>query len=158
MGCGLPAGLPKLGIRYKDHDINGAASSFKKKTDKFLQGRPDVSFEKSIGTCCLVYLDPDAPERNGDGALVGHMGPYLHWLVSECEGGKAGGGREHLTHMGPMPPKGRHRYIFVLFKQEGGVKFPKGLERKKWDFPAFLAANKGVLTPAAANFFYCSSD
>ena len=33
-----------------------------------------------------------------------------------------------------------------------------GIERKKWDFKAFVEANRGVLRPAALNFFYCNGD
>merc|ERR1711972_293972 len=105
-----------------------------------------------------VYIDPDAPARNGDGSRPGIAGPWLHWLLSECEGGKALAAREHVSHMGPSPPQGTHRYILVLFKQERGVILPTGVERKQWDFPAFVKANQDSLKPIAVNFFYCSAD
>mmetsp|Transcript_37970 Transcript_37970/g.97054 ORF Transcript_37970/g.97054 Transcript_37970/m.97054 type:complete len:93 (-) Transcript_37970:76-354(-) len=85
------------------------------------------------------------------------MGPWLHWLVTDAverpEDGKC-----VVQHMGPAPPKGKHRYIFVLFKQKKGsaaVSVPS-LERKKWDFGGFLQANPG-LEPVSYNMFHVTA-
>ena len=59
--------------------------------------------------------------------------------------------------MGPGPPKGNHRYIFVLFRQTG-TPTVGGVGRKKWDVKGFLKANSNTLTPVAANFFFCNKN
>lgn len=159
--CGVAAaGLPLLGVKFGKTEIKGAASRYSKKAvGKALDKPPKVTWDPKLGTCTLVYLDPDAPDRDGDdGTRAGVNGPWLHWLVTECEGGQPTSGKEHVRHMGPAPPRGTHRYIFVLFQQEKGVKIPCGIERQKWDFKAFVEANRGVLRPAALNFFYCNGD
>jgi len=57
--------------------------------------------------------------------------------------------------MGPAPPKGKHRYIFIEFEQIGEVKVAN-TERKQWDIKGFLADNKDVLRAVALNYCYCS--
>jgi len=97
-------------------------------------------------------VDPDAPERVGDGA--GQFGPWLHWLVTDAKL-SADKGNTGVSYMGPSPPKGTHRYIFVLFRQPSAVKV-HSTERKKWDFGKFLSDNP-ELEPVAVNFYYCES-
>eukprot|EP00930_Biecheleria_cincta_P058226 TRINITY_DN44085_c0_g1_i1.p1 TRINITY_DN44085_c0_g1~~TRINITY_DN44085_c0_g1_i1.p1 ORF type:complete len:182 (-),score=23.53 TRINITY_DN44085_c0_g1_i1:256-744(-) len=150
---GIPRGLPKLDVRFGSRIINGSASQFKK-ADGFHQRAPEVNFSESWGQCCLLLLDPDAPDRSGDGSRPGKFGPWLHWLVADCRA-NATSGHELTTYMGPAPPKGNHRYIFILFQQSGEVACVSE-DRKAWDFPAFMKANPG-LSPAAINFFYVSA-
>lgn len=144
-------------MTYGKHEIHGSLSQFKK-SDRFLQVKPEVSWNAALGTCTLVAIDPDAPDRDGDdGTRAGAFGPWLHWLASECEGGMTISGKQHVSYMGPAPPRGNHRYIFVLFQQLGGVKLAGGIQRKQWDLEGFVTANRGVLKAAAVNFYYCSS-
>jgi hypothetical protein len=43
---------------------------------------------------------------------------WLHWLVVDLPGGAAPTqGRTLMPYKGPSPPKGVHRYAFLLFKQ-----------------------------------------
>jgi phosphatidylethanolamine-binding protein (PEBP) family uncharacterized protein len=147
--------------------INGASwpMQFVKTEDKFLQKAPKVTYNNMDGISTLILFDPDAPERAGDDKH-GTFGPYLHWLVTDIgvssDGGqKAGTGKEVCPYMGPAPPRGKHRYIFLECKQEGTVKTPASIDdngRAKWDLKGFLDANKDVLTPVSLNFYYCSVD
>eukprot|EP00931_Biecheleriopsis_adriatica_P003055 TRINITY_DN104311_c0_g1_i1.p1 TRINITY_DN104311_c0_g1~~TRINITY_DN104311_c0_g1_i1.p1 ORF type:complete len:181 (-),score=21.81 TRINITY_DN104311_c0_g1_i1:41-583(-) len=155
--CGVPAGLPRLAMRFGDVEILGSQSQFCKRADVALQKAPEISFDSALGTCTIVAIDPDAPDRVGDGSGPGDFGPWLHWLKTDCDGGSVTGGHVRCPYMGPAPPKGNHRYIFVLFQQLGQVKKLQGLERRAWNFPGFLRANKATLQPVAVNFFYRSS-
>eukprot|EP00746_Dinoflagellata_sp_MGD_P023450 gnl/MRDRNA2_/MRDRNA2_154946_c0_seq1.p1 gnl/MRDRNA2_/MRDRNA2_154946_c0~~gnl/MRDRNA2_/MRDRNA2_154946_c0_seq1.p1 ORF type:complete len:170 (+),score=39.16 gnl/MRDRNA2_/MRDRNA2_154946_c0_seq1:2-511(+) len=148
---GIPTDLPKLEVKFGSISILGG-SQFAK-GQKLHQRKPHVLFDTSLGKCTLVCVDPDAPDREGDGSGPGMFGPWLHWLVTDAEGDHDSG-NEIVEYMGPAPPRGNHRYIFVLFQQTADVvQNPSGVERKQWDFPGFLKANPG-LKPVASNFFY----
>jgi len=62
-------------------------------------------------------VDPDAPEREGDGSAPGKRGPWLHWLVTAC----AGTSEDAFCisdYMPPAPAIGNHRYMFILCRGE----------------------------------------
>jgi phosphatidylethanolamine-binding protein (PEBP) family uncharacterized protein len=44
---------------------------------------------------------------------------FLHWLVINIPGLDVKRGEVITPYMGPAPPKGRHRYVFLLYKQSG---------------------------------------
>ena len=180
-GLGIPSGLPELNLahvkkslpcwrcpcwcplmivcsgRYGATTIHGSASQFSKKKDKFLQSAPTITWDSDSDKYTLLYLDPDAPDRAGDGSGAGKFGPWLHWLVTDCTKGNVNTGTQALDHMGPGPPKGNHRYIFVLFKQTGNPTVGS-VARKSWDVMGFLKSNANSLTPVASNFFYCDKN
>ncbi|KAJ1379157.1 Phosphatidylethanolamine-binding, conserved site [Sesbania bispinosa] len=61
----------------------------------------------------LVMVDPDAPSPSEP-----TYREWLHWVVVDIpEGSDATQGRELVMYMGPCPPAGIHRYVFVAFKQ-----------------------------------------
>eukprot|EP00906_Rhabdomonas_costata_P005139 RCo007710 len=152
---GIPAALKKLSVRFGPTAINGA-EKFSKSKDRFLQTQPVVQWPPEYGPCALVYVDPDAPTRVGDGSTPGAKGPWLHWLVTDAVG-SAASGKEVVSHRGPAPPAGVHRYIFVLFQQGGQPVRVASTDRPSWDFPGFLKANPD-LKPLELNFLYTSSE
>mmetsp|Transcript_49534 Transcript_49534/g.117557 ORF Transcript_49534/g.117557 Transcript_49534/m.117557 type:complete len:126 (-) Transcript_49534:107-484(-) len=119
----------------------------------FLQRQPVVDWEETSGKYTLLLLDPDAPTRKGDGSEAGSMGPWLHWLVTDAvetpEQGKC-----MVEYMGPAPPRGKHRYIFLLLRQLDAAA-PKiaCLDRPRWDLKTFLSQNPS-LTPVSFAMFY----
>ncbi len=104
-----------------------------------------------------MVLDPDAPDREGDGSNAAKFGPWLHWLLTDCTGGSCASGSEAVGYNGPTPPKGNHRYVFLLFKQtgDGGVSVAN-TDRKAWNVSAFLKQNSG-LELVGFQWFYCSA-
>lgn len=124
-------------------------------------------------TYTLVLTDPDAPTK-GDKK----WSEFCHYLVSgikldgvqgdavsdvtEIDCAKA---NELVSYMGPAPPEntGKHRYVFVLYK-EGAAQPKSGLaDRPNWGTgkPGSGAkdyANKNSLTPVAINFFYAQNE
>ncbi|KAI8528623.1 hypothetical protein RHMOL_Rhmol12G0162200 [Rhododendron molle] len=61
----------------------------------------------------LVMTDPDAPSPSEPS-----MREWVHWIVTDIPGGTGPTeGKEVVPYMGPRPPVGIHRYIFVLFQQ-----------------------------------------
>ncbi|KAF7125093.1 hypothetical protein RHSIM_Rhsim12G0139500 [Rhododendron simsii] len=60
-----------------------------------------------------VMTDPDAPSPSEPS-----MREWVHWIVTDIPGGTGPTeGKEVVPYMGPRPPVGIHRYIFVLFQQ-----------------------------------------
>ena len=104
-----------------------------------------MEWDKGLGPCTLICIDPDAPHPKGDGTTVGSLGPWLHWLVVNAES-QPENGQSVVEYMGPTPPSGMHRYIFVLFQQrdaDAEVNVPC-IRREKWDLKGFLKANPGL--------------
>lgn len=121
----------------------------------------------------LVLTDPDAPSRTDK-----KWSEYAHFIttgitlqrtegesssfVAELDLGSQG--KEILEYMGPGPPKGtgKHRYVFILFKQAKGVEPKPPADRPNWGYgtPAtgiFKYAKEYSLEPWAINFFYAEN-
>nr|ACU14433.1 unknown [Glycine max] len=63
----------------------------------------------------LVMTDPDAPSPSEPS-----MREWIHWILVDIPGGtNPFRGKEIVSYVGPRPPIGIHRYIFVLFQQKG---------------------------------------
>jgi Raf kinase inhibitor-like YbhB/YbcL family protein len=85
----------------------------------------------------LVVEDPDAPDPKAPKRT------WVHWLVTNLppdshglsEGvhvrrGKVGfNDWWHTSWNGPLPPKGRHRYVFKLYALDAPVKLEKPTKR-----------------------------
>jgi len=86
------------------------------------------------------------------------LGPWLHWIVTEAQT-RPEKGVTMVEYMGPAPPAGTHRYIFILFQQsdpDAEVAVPSR-ERRRWNFPEFLQANRG-LVPVAMQYYHCAAN
>ncbi|KAI5967174.1 TFS1 [Candida margitis] len=126
----------------------------------------------------LVLTDPDAPSNTDH-----KWSEYLHWLVTDIElphlkteSGEpeishfidASQGKEVFKYEGPGPPPktGKHRYVFLLFKQDPKIiTFEAPKDRPNWgtgtpssgvrDFINAQAPGSKLL---AVNFFYAQNE
>ena len=115
-----------------------------------------------FGSVHFVFPDPDAPSRKNP-----KFGVWHHWLVTNIPGNSVSSGDVMSEYVGAGPPNGTglHRYVFLLFKQQGKQDFP-GLNkitnhssngRPKWKVREFV--NKYNLgSPIAGNFFQAEYD
>ncbi|VEN41804.1 unnamed protein product [Callosobruchus maculatus] len=126
-----------------------------------VKDKPDVKYEGEAGAYyTLIMTDPDAPSRKNPTRREWH-----HWLVVNIPGTNVNGGETISEYVGSAPPKGSglHRYVFVLFKQPGKVKFeePKhsATDGNRANFNTKNFAKKYNLgKPIAGNFFQAQWD
>lgn len=118
---------------------------------------PAISFTGKPGQhYTVLMIDPDAP-----GPKEPLMRNWLHWIVSDVpSNGDISAGKVVTAYAPPTPPKGNHRYVFVLLEQPKGSKMGTldnpaagggSTGRGKFDAIAFIRAHS--LTPVGLNFF-----
>eukprot|EP00897_Mesotaenium_endlicherianum_P007303 jgi/Mesen1/6600/ME000338S05782 len=99
----------------------------------------------------LLLVDPDAPDPSNP-----QMREYAHWIVLNIPGNFDSQTLEELNvvldYKGPAPREGRHRYVFVLYKQE-----VEKIERIGFKARQF-AKEKNLGEPVAATFFFAEKD
>ncbi|XP_005176905.1 protein D2-like [Musca domestica] len=109
----------------------------------------------------LIMTDPDAPSRKNP-----TFREYQHWLVANIPGGAVEKGDVLTAYIGSGPPKGTglHRYVFLVFKQNGKVKFNeehipknKGSSRGKFNTMQFVKKYK-LAELVAGNFYVAKWD
>ncbi|KAK2148225.1 hypothetical protein LSH36_508g00002 [Paralvinella palmiformis] len=133
------------------------------RTPTQVKNQPIVEWEAESGAFySLIMNDPDAPSRKNP-----KFGEWHHWLVTNIPGNSVSSGDVMSEYVGAGPPNGTglHRYVFLLFKQQGKQDFP-GLNkitnhssngRPKWKVREFV--NKYNLgSPIAGNFFQAEYD
>lgn len=150
----------ELQVRYGDTPVSPGISLKVAGT----QEPPQVSIKRRTGQTddtkyTLVMTDPDAPSPEDP-----KMREFLHWLVVNIPAPFDGTkeelekvGTQILPYKGPAPPAGVHRYIFLLFPQEGEVKVDTPPPRPKFTTQKF-ADEHGLGPPVAATFFRASPD
>ncbi|CAI5760041.1 unnamed protein product [Candida verbasci] len=118
--------VPKIQLTLNSPTQDGKIESIDK-DDKFI----------------LVMTDPDAPSASDH-----KWSEYLHWLVTDLKLNHdqnnnqdishfilAKDGNELVEYNGPAPPPktGKHRYVFLLYKQDPNVKDLKApKDRPNW--------------------------
>lgn len=69
-------------------------------------------------SCLIPYhiADPDAPRRGG------YNREFRHWLVGNIPEENVAKGEILAEYVGPAPPNntGKHRYVFLVYKQNQG--------------------------------------
>ncbi|KAJ1690650.1 hypothetical protein LUZ63_014805 [Rhynchospora breviuscula] len=97
----------------------------------------------------LVMTDPDAPSPSDP-----KMREWLHWLVVNMPGSTdPSQGEVVVPYMGPQPPVGIHRYVFVLFQQATRLRdFSPPAKRAHFNTRSF-AMDHSLGLPVAAVFF-----
>jgi phosphatidylethanolamine-binding protein (PEBP) family uncharacterized protein len=112
--------------------------------------QPTISFNGSKGHLyTIVMTDPDAPSPTQPTSRE-----WLHWLVVNLPGD----GKESIAtvtaitpYAPPSPPKGTHRYVFVLLQQNAPISGTLSIPSRK-GFSVRSFAQTHSLQPVAAVF------
>lgn len=132
------------------------------------QTRPVVGWEAEKGAYyTLILTDPDAPSR-----AEPKLREWVHWVRVNIPGDNLpcdgeDGGDDLKTYVGSAPPAdtGKHRYVFLLYKQANGKQtfdesdrtpFVKN-GRDKWSAAKF-AEKYDLGTPIAWTYFEAEFD
>ncbi|XP_036938395.1 39S ribosomal protein L38, mitochondrial isoform X1 [Acanthopagrus latus] len=123
---------------------------------------PQISFnaeEDSLWTLLLTCPDEH---------LLDNEAEYIHWLVGNIPGGAMQAGEELCHYLPPFPARGTgfHRYIYILFKQEGIINFQEdvrplpchSLVDRTFKTLDFYRKHQDNMTPAGLAFFQCQWD
>ncbi|XP_002733854.2 large ribosomal subunit protein mL38-like [Saccoglossus kowalevskii] len=123
---------------------------------------PSVLFSsppKDLWTLILV---------NPDGHLLDNNAEYLHWMVGNIPGNDISKGEVVCDYIKPFPAQGTgyHRFIFILFKQDGCIDFSQdkrnspchSLKERTFRTLDFYRRYEDVITPGGLNFFQCRWD
>jgi phosphatidylethanolamine-binding protein len=141
---------------------SGAASLGNELTPTLVKDPPTVEWTadpESFYT--LVMTDPDAPSRKDPKFREWH-----HWLVVNIPGHDVSKGDVLSEYVGAGPPEGTglHRYVFVVFKQEGKQEFDEekltnrsAKNRGKFSTQTFADKHK-LGDPVAGNYFQAEYD
>lgn len=129
---------------------------------KQVKDPPIVEWQGETGSLyTLIMTDPDAPSRTNP-----TFREYQHWLVVNIPDNAIDKGDMLTAYVGSGPPEGTglHRYIFLLYKQMGRLKFnekhiPKNSGSNRGKFSTGKFANKYKLgDPIAGNFYQAKWD
>nr|XP_043609823.1 CEN-like protein 4 [Erigeron canadensis] len=101
----------------------------------------------------LIMTDPDVP-----GPSDPYLKEHLHWMVTDIPGTtNSSFGNEVVSYEMPRPNIGIHRYVFVLFKQEGRQSVSCPVSRDRFNTRSFAHENE-LGRPVAAAFFNCQRE
>nr|ANS56366.1 TFL1-like protein [Picea wilsonii] len=96
----------------------------------------------------LIMTDADAPSPSEPTERE-----YLHWIVTDIPGTTSNSfGREMVSYEMPRPVIGIHRYVFVLFQQQGRQTVLPPRRRRYFNTREFAQSN-GLGLPVAAVYF-----
>lgn len=123
----------------------------------------------------LVLTDPDAPSNSDH-----KWSEYCHWIAADLSLNVNNSTENNLSTMldlakanhlvpyeGPAPPEktGKHRYVFLLYKQDPNANFSAPLARPTWgtDVPGsgvrdWIKSHGGESKLIGVNFFYARNE
>ncbi|KAL1500855.1 hypothetical protein ABEB36_006279 [Hypothenemus hampei] len=127
-----------------------------------VKDQPSIKWQADSSTLYTVCMtDPDAPSRKEPTFREWH-----HWLVGNVPGNDVSKGEVLSAYVGSGPPPntGLHRYVFLVYKQNGKLTFdeprlPNTSDDKRSGFSIRKFATKYNLgTPVAGNFYQAEYD
>ncbi|KAM3591544.1 uncharacterized protein V6R79_003439 [Siganus canaliculatus] len=123
---------------------------------------PQISFEAEEGSLWTLLLT--CPDEH----LTDNEAEYVHWLVGNIPAGAVHAGEELCHYLPPFPARGTgfHRYIYILFKQEGHINFQEdarpspchSLVDRTFKTVDFYRKHQDSMTPAGLAFFQSQWD
>ncbi|XP_076678292.1 protein D2 [Andrena cerasifolii] len=123
---------------------------------------PEIHYKHEGGVLyTIVMTDPDAPTGKG------YNREFRHWLVGNIPEENIAKGEVLAEYVGPAPPKGtgKHRYVFLVYKQtQGSITFDErrlssrdGPRRKRFSIKKF-AEKYNLEGPISGNFMKAEYD
>ncbi|ORX89024.1 OV-16 antigen, variant 2 [Basidiobolus meristosporus CBS 931.73] len=117
------------------------------------QKQPEVHVDaKGDEKYTLIMSDPDAPSRKNP-----TLGEWRHWVVGNITGNDISKADAVTSYFGPAPPPGTglHRYIFMLYQQNGAIPYEKLPEdpSQRGNFKTSDFVKQHNLKLVAANYF-----
>lgn len=106
-----------------------------------------------LGTYTLIVIDPDAPSPHAP-----KYRSWLHWLVINIPSNDVYRGETVTEYMPPEPERGKHRLLYLLFKQTGRVTAHPPAKRQNFQVKEW--AKEHGLDPKPSNglFVWCESN
>ncbi|XP_037134845.1 39S ribosomal protein L38, mitochondrial [Syngnathus acus] len=155
--------LPRIPLRIGyGQQMSGQVHYGNQLTPAQTASAPVVSFNADEGSLWTLLLT--SPDEH----LLNNEAEYLHWLVGNIPGGAVEAGEELCDYLPPFPARGTgfHRYIYVLFQQEGPIPFQEDLKPSPCHSLAdrtfktvdFYRKHQDSMTPAGLAFFQCQWD
>ncbi|GAA6225998.1 39S ribosomal protein L38, mitochondrial [Lates japonicus] len=155
--------LPQVHLHVcYSQDSGGQVHCGNRLTPSEASSAPQVSFDAEEGSLWTLLLT--CPDEH----LLDNEAEYIHWLVGNIPGGAVQSGEELCHYLPPFPARGTgfHRYIYVLFKQEGPVNFQEdvrpspchSLVDRTFKTVDFYRKHQDNMTPAGLAFFQCQWD
>lgn len=126
-----------------------------------VKDEPSVSWDADASTFyTLCMTDPDAPSRKEPTFREWH-----HWLVGNIPGSDVKKGEVLSAYIGSGPPQGTglHRYVFLVYKQNGKLTFdekrlPNNSGDNRGGFKISAFAEKYKLELLAGNLYQAEWD
>ncbi|XP_071690419.1 CEN-like protein 4 [Rutidosis leptorrhynchoides] len=101
----------------------------------------------------LIMTDPDVP-----GPSDPYLKEHLHWMITDIPGTTDSSfGNEVVSYQMPRPNIGIHRYVFLLFKQNGRQTVRCPASRDRFNTRNFTQENELDLL-VTATFFNCQRE
>lgn len=155
--------LPQISLRISySQDNSGQVHYGNRLTPTEAESAPQISFDAEEGSLWTLLLT--CPDEH----LLDNEAEYMHWLVGNIPGGAVQAGEELCNYLPPFPARGTgfHRYIYVLFKQEGPINFQEdvrpspchSLVDRTFKTLDFYRKHQDNMTPAGLAFFQCQWD
>lgn len=148
----------KIEVKYGDKSIELGTELTPAETQK----APEIHYKNEGGVLyTLIMTDPDVPGTKG------YRREFCHWLVGNIPEEKIEKGEVLAEYVGPAPPKdsGKHRYVFLIYKQnQGAITFDErrlstrdGQRRRRFSAKKF-AEKYNLEGPLAGNFMKVEYD
>ncbi|XP_003705914.1 protein D2 [Megachile rotundata] len=148
----------KIEVKYGEKAIEFGTELTPMETQK----APEIHYKNEGGVLyTLIMTDPDVPSTKG------YRREFCHWLVGNIPEEKIEKGEVLAEYVGPAPPKGsgKHRYVFLVYKQnQGAITFDErrlsnrdGQRRKRFSAKKF-AEKYNLEGPLSGNFMKVEYD
>ena len=121
--------------------------------DELLQ-EPDVDIKvPKDGTYTLMLVDPDSPAPT-----TPRYRSWLHWLIINIPSNDVARGEVVESYLPPAPARGKHRYLWLLFKQKNRVQARRPAKRQGFQVKEWATQHGLDRNPSAGLFFWSAAD